>query len=352
MTLCRWIPIVATAFAMGQEAQPFTPEPASPWQPAWAVRARYDQLTEPEYPAFGFHRTGLELKLRWEGEWGPVRGEVGTRSALGSDANRLNGPRWDQAPSNGTQLDVASVAWSGAWAWGFGAVRAGLQENPLLAPQAMWSRELRATGLSGSVGLRSAGGLVQEAGLRAVAGRVRTLLGGDMDLRAAQGVLKLDTGAWSWTAYAGQWRLDWDGGGHRNLALPGQAPAARQHLVVANIGTGALWNGPLPLEARWSGCRNAERHETSEELQFTAGSRERVWWPQVSWTWQRLSSTGTLYPVNGDEWWFYRAARGARLEAALALPGRWVAAVSYLRQREDGESYQVRRTMVTLNKRF
>jgi hypothetical protein len=87
-------------------------------------------------------------------------------------------------------------------------------------------------------------------------------------------------------------------------------------------------------------------------VQVTAGSRERVYWPQLSFTWQRLSSTGTLYPVNGDEWWFYRRARGPRFEAALPLPGRWIASVVVLRQRADGDEYRVTRKLLVLMKRF
>jgi hypothetical protein len=65
-----------------------------------------------------------------------------------------------------------------------------------------------------------------------------------------------------------------------------------------------------------------------------------------------LSSTGTLYPVNGDEWWFYRKARGHRADLALPLPGRWIVSAMYVRQRLDGDDYSVTRTMLVLTKRF
>ena len=56
--------------------------------------------------------------------------------------------------------------------------------------------------------------------------------------------------------------------------------------------------------------------------------------------------------MNGDEWWYYRKARGPRLDVSLPLPGNWVATVVVLRQRFDGAKYDVTRTMLVLTKRF
>jgi len=348
MPIRRWTPMLATAALLGQDAQPFAEAKADPWRPAWELRLGADELRNPEGAA-GFRRAGAQLRLRWNVDWGPLRVDAGTRSALGSDGNRFNAPRWDQQPANGTQADVLQAALAGAGARAFGTVRLGLQPNGLLVSEAMWDRDLRFTGAGASAGLR--GDALQEAGVRVAAGRVRTVLGGRTDLAAGQAVLKLDTGAFSWTAHAGRWQLAWDAGGFRRHALPGSS-GGRQRLTLDAAGATGTWNGPLPLEARWFACRNRATREGSEEVQLSAGSRERVGWPQVSWTWQRLSATGTLYPVNGDGWWFYRAARGPRLEAALPLPGRWLLAVAVVRQTADGEDYAVTRRMITLTKRF
>jgi hypothetical protein len=352
MTILRSALLLATTVAFAQEANYFAPPAPSWWEPAWELTLRGDQLTVPDYPADAFRRIGLQLRLKWTWEREAWRLEVGTRSALGSDGNQFNAPRWDQQPSNGSQMDTAraQVSWQGERS--FGHLSLGFQENGLLVSQSLWDRDLRFLGGSIRMGVRSASGLLQEAGIRAEVGRVRNILGGEVDLAAGQGVLKLDTGPLSWSAHAGRWQLSWNPGGERLRRVPGQNPADRSRLVLDAAGGGAAWHARLPLEARWSGARNRENGDTSEEVQVLVGSQERVYWPQVSFTWQRLSSTGTLYPVNGDEWWLYRRARGPRFDIVLPLPDKWLASVSHLRQRSDGANEFLSRTMLVLVKRF
>ena len=344
-------PLVA-ALAFGQEAAPFPQETSSPWQPSWEVTLRADQLVNPLEAAESFRRVNGQLRLRWSWEREALRFVLGTRSAMGSDGNQFNAPRWDQQPSNGTQMDMAHGDLSWVTERTFGSLKVGFQENGLLSSQALWDRDLRFLGAGGLAGLRSQDGLLQEAGVRVAMGRVRNVLGGKGDLVAGQLVLKVDTGPWSWTAHAGRWDLSWDPGDERLRRLPGHDPLARQRMRVDAGGASAKWNTVFPWEARWFQSKNRESGEDSEEVQITAGSRERTYWPQVSFTWQRLSSTGTLYPMNGDEWWFYRWARGPRFDASLALPGQWVVSLVYLRQKFDGEDYQVTRKMLILAKRF
>lgn len=343
---------LAAVLAFGQEAEPFPSAEPEPWKPAWELTLRGDRLSEPGNAAESFRRAGLQLRLRWSWEVEALRFEAGTRSALGSDGNRFNGPRWDQQPSNGTQVDVAlaRLAWVSERA--FGTLTLGFQENGLLASEALWDRDLRFLGAGGRAGFRDAGGLIPEASLRVSAGRVRNLLGGHADLAAGQLVLKADTGPWSWTAHAGRWNLAWDPGAERLRRLPGHSATARQRISLDVAGAAAKWNAAFPWEARWSGAKNRDSLDSSEELQLTAGSRERIYWPQLSFTWQRLSSTGTLYPMNGDEWWFYRRAKGPRLDLSMPLPGRWTVSLVHLNQRLDGDTYQVTRTMLILVKRF
>ena len=352
MPTCRWtLPLIAV-IASGQEALPFPADVSEPWKPAWELTLRSDQLANPGETASSFQRTDLQLRLRGSWDWDSLRLVAGTRSAMGSDGNRFNGARWDQQPSNGTQVDVAHGDLSWVSGRTFAAVNLGFQENGLLASQAIWDRNLRLLGAGGMVGFRGTDGVLQEAGLRAVAGRVRTILGGRVDLAAAQVVLKLDTGPWSWAAHAGRWDLSWDPGVERLRQLPGHNPLERQNQSLNAAGASTTWNTILPFEARWFAARNRATGESSEEIQAAIGSRERTYWPQVSFTYQRLSPTGTLYAVNGDEWWFYRSARGHRIDVSLPLPGRWLASLAYLRQRADGEDYLVSRTLVGLAKRF
>jgi hypothetical protein len=352
MPLRRWTLALAAAIAFGQEAAPFPQDAPSPWLPAWELTLRADEVAESGLSSEGFRRQGLQLRLRWTWEWESLRLVAGTRSAVGSDGNRFNAARWDQQPSNGSQLDVAHGDLSWTTARTFGTLRLGLQENGLLSSQALWDRNLRFLGAGGLAGVRGTDGLLQEASFRVAAGRVRNILGGRGDLLAGQLVLKLDTGPLSWTAHAGRWWHAWDPGEERLRRLPGHDPLERQRMTVDAGGAGLKWNTVFPWEARWFQSKNRETGEDSEELQVSAGSRERTWWPQVSFTWQRLSSTGTLYPVNGDEWWFYRRAKGPRYDVALPLPGQWTLSLIYLRQRLDGEDYAATRKLVVLVKRF
>lgn len=346
-----WMLSLATALA-AQEPAPFPPEAPGSWRPAWELTLVSDRLEDPGPAPDSFRRTGLRLRLRWSWELPALRLEAGTRSALGSDGNRFNPPRWDQQPSNGTQLDLARVAVPWVSERAFATFGLGLQENGLIASQLLWDRDLRILGFGGSAGLRGPGGGLQEAGLRAAAGRVQTLMGGGVDLVAGQVVLKVDTGPCSWVAHAGRWELRWTPGGARLRPLPGGDPGSRQRMAMEAGGLSGTWNAVFPWSVHWSGTRNPASGETSEEAQLVAGSRERVHWPQVALTWQRISSTGTLYPVNGDEWWFYRRARGPRLDAALPLSPRWTLAFTYVRQRADGDAYEIRRKLLVLTRRF
>jgi hypothetical protein len=352
MPIRRWFLFLVAVTGFGQGVVPFTQDPSDPWKPAWELMLRSDQLSNPIEIGDRFRRNDLQLRLRWSWESEDLRFVAGTRSALGSDGNQFNGLRWDQQPSNGTQLDLAHVDLAWVTERTFGNLNFGFQENGLLAPQALWDRDLRLLGVGGAAGIRGTEDLLQEASLRGVAGRVRTILGGDVDVAAGQAVLKLDTGPWSWAAHAERWELSWDPGTERLRRLPGHSGVERQRMVLDAGGASGKWNTAFPLEARWFRSRNRETGETSEEMQVTAGSRERSYWPQLSFTWQRLSSTGTLYPVNGDEWWFYRSARGPRFDLSLPLPRRWMATFTLLRQRSDGEDYQITRQMLALVKRF
>lgn len=357
MRLRGWMPMLAMAMTMtGALAQGLEPLPREPawWEPQMELRLRLDRITE-TYQG-GVDRASAQLRLRWEGagpdRWEGFRYAIGTRSALGSDGNRFNIRRWDQQPSNGTQVDVAHVGVEGRSERTFGDLRLGFQENRLLAPEALWDRDLRFLGLGVRAGLRDGGGWIPEAGIRFSAGRVRTLQGGEVDLIAGQAVLKLETGPVSWTAHGGRWEITWDRGFARTRPVPGYAADLRQRLRLDAYGASATWNGVFPAEIRAFGQRNRETGEDSAEIQALVGSLERPYWPRMSVTWQRLSRSGSLYPVNGDQWWFYWNARGLRYEFALPLRDRWFVSLIYLHQQDYSEAYPAERRMITVTKRF
>ncbi len=329
----------------------FKEAPVNPWLPAWELTLRADRIDEPAMQLRLVDRSSARLRLKWTWEDGPWSGSLGTWSALGSDSNTLNIWRYDQQPSDGARLDAAWVQVRGASEAGFVEFRLGHQENPLLTQESLWDKDLRVTGASLRATYRNES--IQELGLRAVAGRVRTLPDGNVVLAAAQAVLRFDTGPISWTAHGGRWMLRWDGSDHREMEPRGGVVRARQELSQDVLGAGATWHLTVPVEVKAIRHRDPESRDEGAEFQAWIGSRNRPWWPQIGYIWQRYESRGTLYPVNGDDWWFMNNARGPRYEAALALPGKWLVVASYIRhQSYQAWTYRTDRRLLQVIKRF
>jgi len=353
MPLLRWIPMLACTLALAQDV-PFAEEARPSWVPTWELTARTESIRgifgDGLVPLGDIRREGVQVRLRWYAGWGGLDWTAGLRSAVGSDGNSNNRPRWDQQPSNGTQLDVARVELAGLTERLFGKATLGFQELGLIASQAMWDPDLRFLGAGASGGIR--GGLVQEASVRTALGRVRTVYPrNDVDLAAFQAVLKLGLGAFSGTFHADRWNLAWDEDEGRFNA-PDFRGRGRQRIALDGVGAAAKWEGPVPLEVRWNGNRERSTRDTSEEFQVLAGSRARPFRPQVSYTWQRLSSTGELYVLNSDQWWYYRGAKGPRAELVLPLRGLWSVSLVYLRQSIRRSPRVAEKTILTVLKRF
>lgn len=323
----------------------------NPWAPAWELTLRGDRIDVPDEGRRLVERSSARLRLRWTWEQGPWSATLGSWSALGSDGNRFNVERYDQQPSNGTRLDAAWVQVRGASDLGFVELRLGHQENPLLAQESLWDKDLRLTGASLRAAFR--GETLQELGFRATAGRVATLQGGNVDLVAAQAVARIDTGPLSWTAHGGRWVLRWDATAHRERSLPAASSGNRQQLTQDVLGAGVTWHATLPLELKAIRHRDPESGDEGAEFQAWVGSRGRPWWPQLGYVWQRFELRGTFTPVNGDDWWFIANARGPRYEAALPLPRKWLLVATYVRHRSYMPwTYPVDRRLLQVIKRF
>lgn len=352
-TLTPLLALLACTLALAQDV-PFPEERPEPWTPRWELTARAERVAgvigDDGQPMGDLLREGVQLRLRWGAEWSGLDWEAGLRSAVGSDGNRNNIARWDQQPSNGTQLDLARAELYRVSEQVFGRLRVGFQELGLLTTQAVWDDDLRFLGAAVAGGYRA--GLVEEAGLRAARGRVRTVYpGNDVDLGALQAVLKLASGAHAWTFHVDRWNLAWDADEGRFQALQ-YGGSGRQRLVLDGVGGAWRWDGPVPLEARWSGYRERSTRETSEEFTFLAGSRVRLYRPQFAFTWERLSSTGCLYPLNSDQWWYYRDAKGPRYDLHLPLRALWTVSLTYLRQRVPWTPVPAEKTLLSAVKRF
>lgn len=347
----RWIAVLVIPLSLAAQDVYFKETPANPWVPAWELTLRADRIGWPEEGKSLVERESARLRLKWVWEGGPWSGSLATWAAVGSDGNQFNTLRYDQQPSNGARLDAAWIQVRGASDRGFVELRLGHQENPLLTQESLWDKDLRITGASLRAAFRNE--TIQELGLRVSAGRVRTLVDGNVALAAAQAVAQFDTGPVTWTAHGGRWVLRWDTSDHRERKLPGALTGTRQELIQDVVGAGATWHMTVPLELKAIRHRDPEYRDEGAEFQAWLGGRKRPWWPQVGYIWQRYEARGTLFPVNGDDWWFIANARGPRYELALPLPGKWLIVATYVRQRSYAAwTYLVDRRLLQVIKRF
>lgn len=327
--------------------------PPSRWVPEGhllVTAERIPAVPDPEGAPVDRIRTLLDLG--WKASWGMARGELILRSGLGTDGNASNVLRYDQQPSNGVWLQRASITFPMLRERWFGELVLGLQGNPLLAQESLWDHDLALTGLGFRAAYRDEAGGLQEAGIRAVSGRVRTFPGSGVDLIAVQAVLRVEVGDWGWTAHAGRWELAWDLGMHRLKSALESNQQARQRLRLDEIGLGVQVETSLPWECRGVYHRNPATGEAGGEYQLWLGARARLWRPQFGFVWQQFDFAGTFMPVNGDEWWFTRAARGPRYVVLLSLPQRWRLSLGYLRHRQDSGETPVARTTISAHWQF
>ncbi|HJV23936.1 MAG TPA: hypothetical protein VJ570_14640 [Holophagaceae bacterium] len=349
---------------MAQEV-PFSEDAPSPWIPAWEFKAQRDTFRLPKGDVW---RTRSLLRLRWTLEGGgPFSFIAGSAHALGTDRNATNLPWYDDSASRGTWLDVAAVRWRHVGDTSSASVEAGLVENPLLLSEAAWDPILRVIGAGGQAAWRGDGTL-EEAGVRAVAGQVRLLAGGRVDITGLQGVLRLATGPLQWTAFLGGLDLKprqedanaflrqnpgvpaGGGGGGGYGGVAGDYASLDYRYLFYGAGLGS--QGPFPFELKAQRLVHQPTRQVGEEFQAWVGSPRRTWWPQAGYVRQRLDPYGALASVNGDQWWFHADADGQRYVLALNLPGRWRAELSHVDQTRRDSTFVVRRGMFTVSRRF
>lgn len=345
LALLACLPLAAQSPAYFPEDSP------NPWLPAWELNLRHDRVEGLTGDEADFQRTRARLRLRWAWNLGPFEATVGSWHSLGGDSKGLDIERYENQPSAGSRVDVAQLKWSGAGTAWFGDLTAGQQESPLISQESWWDRDLRVIGLGFRAGYKGED-LLQELGLRGIAGRVPTLLGGKVDLAGLQGVLAFDTGPLSWTFHAAHLQLRWEPSEYREHPLPGQDPRARQKLNLDAGGVAVIWNAAVPVEIRGIDQRNPDTGDDGQEAQVWFGSRRRVWWPQFGYVWQRFGRTGTFFPVNGDDWWWISNARGPRYELALPLPAKWLVTATHIRHRWYPGEQLVVRWNLGISKRF
>ncbi len=365
-------PIGAQEVAAQAAAPTYFKEEPKPW---WRADAALNVTTERvhlgddvAYP-YQFTRTRSRLQLRWglgtEDE--VVRAEAGVTGYLSSESNTLNLPWQDNERNNGGILDVANVRFRWLRALGGVELRGGLMENPLLSSESLWDADLRVTGGSGRAFYRSEGGLVQEAGLRALAGDVRLLAHGQVRIQAAQAVLRLETGPFEWTFHAGPWHLEARNRDAVNILRSNPGPGgviepdggtAYENPVydLFVVGAGVSVTEGLPFEIKVLRHENRDPRASGgrrgEELQLWLGPRQRTWWPQLGYIRQLLDAAGALASVNGDQWWFHANADGERYVIALSLPSRFRVEGSYVHQRRRDSPGPVERADFSVIRRF
>jgi hypothetical protein len=358
-------PLAALALPLGLWAQEpaYFPEPAQAWwRPEGQFRLEAERLPSLTDPASGTEdRLRSLATLSWTRAWSHWTGSLAVRGSAGSDGNRFNPLRYDQSPSNGAWLHRASLEGQRTRDRTFVSLTLGLQENPLVAQASLWDADLSVLGAGFRAGVRREDLGLVEAGLRGIAGEVRTFPGAGVKVGAVQAVLRMEAGAAAWTVHAGRWQIRWRAGDHRFLpprakgAGPGTGPPGSGEAVTTRYdaaGARFALEGGLPLEFVVYGQRNADTSETGHEVQAWIGPRQRLWVPRLGLVLQRLGRTGAAAPVNGDEWWFTVDARGPRVLVTLALPRRWTVTASHMEQRPNGGGALAKRTSLGLAWRF
>jgi hypothetical protein len=348
-TLAAW-----GALALGAQEPVYFKEPELPWwKPQGVLLLEVERLPslDDDFVQNATRERAL-LELAWVRPWSCFTGEVALRGALGSDGNRFNLARYDQRPSNGAWLQRALLRADFRAPRGSASITVGLQGNPLLSQESLWDHDLTLAGLGGGAAYRDEAKGIRELGVRVVAGRVRTFPRQAVDLRAAQAVLKVETGPVDWFVHLDRWEIRWDRGDERFEALPGAWATVRQSLRLDTLGLGASSLGGLPWELRGCVHRNAATGETGGEWQAWLGPIAHPFRPRLGHVYQRLSATGTAFATGSDDWWFVGASRGTRWVVQLPLRHRLRLTLSHLLHRTDFSPRTSRRTGLALEWRF
>jgi hypothetical protein len=348
----------------------FKEETPDPWIPAWELTAQAErQNLPPSLP--DFNRSDLRLRLRWT--FGPEDGfqfKAGTVSYLGSDGNAKNLARQDNQPSNGSRLDLAEARFAHFAESAGVEIQGGLMDNPMLASETLWDPNLRILGGGGRVFLRTET-VLEEAGLRGVAGEVRLLDGGRVRIRAGQAVARLVFGPVTATIHGGLWDLQprqedaplflrQNGGGgygpngyYGNYGAYGNVGGyVDPHYRYEVYGAQVDWDMTVPLSVSAQRQKRQEDGDIGQDFQLWVGSPTRRWWPQAGFIHQIIATDGALGSLNGDRWWYHSDASGDRYVLALNLPQRWRVSAEYMKQTRTGGTYPYTRADLVLQKRF
>ncbi|HET6330016.1 MAG TPA: hypothetical protein VFF76_04435 [Holophagaceae bacterium] len=349
----------------------FKEEKPDPWIPAWELTAQAERQNLPPGALPNFDRSDARLRLRWTlGSEDGFQFKAGTISYLGSDGNSKNLLRQDNQPSNGSRLDLAGLRFAHFTESAGVELQGGLVENPMLASETLWDPNLRVIGGGGRVFLRTET-VLEEAGLRGVAGEVRLLYGGRVRLRAGQAVARLVLGAVTATVHGGLWDLQprqedaplflrqnggagWGPNGYYgNYGVYGNAGGyADPHYRYEVYGAQLDWDMAVPASVSAQRQKRQEDGDIGQDFQLWVGSPTRRWWPQAGLIHQIVDTDGALGSLNGDRWWFHSDASGNRYILALNLPQRWRVSAEYMKQTRTGGNYLYTRTDLVLQKRF
>ncbi len=329
------------------------------WLPKWEVDV-YHEYVDLDPGRHDIRRYRGRLRLRFElggdDEW--IQFRVGSKHLVGSDGNKNNLKRFDNERSNGSELDLADLRVQWLRESGGVELHGGFIESPLIASESLLDPDLRLTGGSGRFFFRWENGWLDEIGLRAVSGNLKLIERGQVRMDAAHLVAKVSTGAVSWTAFGGPWRLqarqeDLSKFQRQNpVGSSGYAEdsALTFNLITYGLAVDAAWT--LPVEVKLFQHQNQDTKEKGNELQIFIGSRTKKWWPQVGFVHQRMAPTSQLASVNGDIWWFHANADGNRYVASLALPKKWLFSYSYIEQTRRGATAPVYSHRAGFSKRF
>lgn len=339
---------------LGAQEPAYFKEPDTPWwRPKGELLLEAERLPslEEDYRQDA-HRERALLELAWSRPWSFVTADLAVRGALGSDGNQFNLARYDQRPSNGGWVQRASLSVVRLRESSMASATLGLQPIPLLSQESLWDHDLALTGLGARAAYRNDQRGILEAGLRVVAGRVRTFPDQAVDVRAAQAVLRLEWGAVEGFVHLDRWDVRWRPGEERFEPLPDGDPVRRQVIRLDAVGLGAAGVTGLPWEVKGFAHRNLATGETGGEFQVWLGPATRPFRPRVGYIHQRLAATGTAFAPGSDEWWFLFACRGSLFVVQLPLRSGLRLSLTQLAHIADGDPRGAKRTTLALAWRF
>lgn len=276
--------------------------------------------------------------------------ELQAKAGLGSDHNRDNRANLDNEKSNGIGLDTAVLrGFLGEhWQWAVGK-----QAWPLATTPLTWDSDLRPAGLA----LIGAGdqGDFNRWHLRAGSWAGQHLYRDQSRIHALQLGWQWRPGAplsaelWAgWMHFDDLERATREGLSRSNRRL-GDRLLSDYRLL--DLQAALSWQpDSVSYQARLNLVRNlgADNLRDGARFSLVRGDRRIPGQWEFAVSYQRIGRDAVAAAFSADDWWFHSAARGVMPWIGYGINATWSLQLSYFRERLDGETNYIHRTLLDL----